>query len=441
MGCYMQLSKKTILLISIIALFLVLSYAMLAVQKVVSYTVSKKTVVSAVTATGVVNSENDVSINPAVTARIVSINAKVGQSVKKGQILAVLDSGDPAGKLEAARGELYTAQYQLKNLQTQPRQQEAEISRARVEQIRAQMNSLVDDYESAQLDYQNNLSEESRLKTLYLQGAVSYRDYEKSLYARLTTGERVNSLKRRLDANKASLREAQANLSLTESGTKKEQIQSARGQVRTAKGNIESAESDYGDYFVRAPEDAVIVEKFLKQGEVTSPTNPIFRMIKLSSVYLNVEIEESQVGKIHIGQPVDIIFDAYPRQIFKGRLYLIKRKVDNVTGNFEVRVSIYNPQRLPVLVGMTADANIITEKIPSAIVIPLEFVNTSNSKSYVFVKNANTAKKVAIDTVDFDNQKVLVLSGLKSGDVLLKPAGRNTIKPGGPVRIVERFSY
>lgn len=440
MGCYMQLSKKTILLISIIALFLVLSYATLTVQKVVSYAVSKKTVFSAVTATGVVHSENDVSINPAVTARIVTINAKVGQSVKKGQILAVLDSGNPVGKLEAAKGELYTTQYQLKNLQTQPRPQEREIARAKVEQMRAQMNSLVDDYESAQLDYQNNLSEESRLKTLYQQGAVSYRDYEKSLYARLTTRERVNSLKQKLDANIESLKEAQANLSLTESGPKKEQIQAAKGQVMSAKGNIVSAKSDYSDYFVRAPEDAVIVEKYLKQGEVTSPSNPIFRMIKLSSVYLNVEIEESQVGKIRIGLPVDIIFDAFPRQIFKGRLYLIKRKVDNVTGNFEVRVSINNPNRLPILVGMTADANIITERIPSAIVIPSEFLNTNNSKSYVFVKSANTAKRVAVDSVDFDNQQVLVLSGLKSGDVLLKSAGRNAIKPGSPVRIVERFS-
>ncbi|MFH0703238.1 MAG: efflux RND transporter periplasmic adaptor subunit [bacterium] len=429
--------RKKFLIIVIIIFLLIISITwwFLGRIEVKTYKIEKQDAIKGITVTGTVESRHDIQLAASVTGKIREIKFHEGDFVQKGQILAFLDNKEASGNLISAKGQLETSQAQLKNLETEPRYQQIAIARAKIEETKQNIGVLQQNLKRTQLQLQDAISEESRLSKLYQQGAVSYRDYEKSVFAKTELEASVNGTKNQIQASNAQLNQTKQNLDLIIEGVKTEEIQAAQGQVQVAQGGIESTSGRLDNYILKAPISGYITQKILDKGEVASPTSPILRLVNPKSLYISAQVEENELKDIKTGQSAFIIFDAYPDRTFISKVIEILRDVNPITGTFEAKFNIPADKNLPVIVGMTSDITVVVQELKDTIIIPSEFISTKDKKQFVYKKTGNRAEKTFVEIITFDNNRTRVLKGLKQGDIILKGLDNKKIKPNDRIKI------
>lgn len=272
-----------------------------------------------------------------------------------------------------------------------------EAAKARVKTAEAQLKRERVELEDAILD-------EKRYKKLYELGAVSKREYEERELRRERLEEIVI-----LD---------------------KKQIDVAEGELGSIKATLEL-------YTIRASVSGIIADKFISTGDLVSPQQPLFRLVSPEDIYLSVEVEEDELDEVELGQNALVIFDAYPEKVFEGKIFLISRQVNPLTGTFEARITKPDENKFKVLVGMTLDATIILEEFQDVMIIPADFVEIEQNKSYVYKNVGSFALRNEIESKIFDNNRVIVTKGLNVGDVILKRVGTGKLKDNQKVKIKE----
>lgn len=428
-----------ILVLIIIFLFFLVFFIFSGGVEVQAYKVQKENAVQGVTVTGIVRSDHDIQLAASITAKINEIRFKEGDFVKKGQILAILDSAETLGNLVSAKGQLVSAQAQVKNLETEPRYQQAEIARTQVSEALANVNLQRNDLARTKIQLQDASSDAARLLKLYQEGAVSFRDYEKAANIKTEAQRAVNISERQLETQEAKLSQTRENLNLILAGTKPEQIKIAEGQVETAQGGIQSVLGKFNNYIIKAPVPGYITLKILDKGEVATPSTPILRLVMPKSIYISAQVEENKLKNLKTGQTAYVVFDAYPAETFIGCITEVLHDVDPITGTFIAKIHVQDKKGKPVLVGMTSDATIVTQEIKNAVIIPREFIFTKNKKQYVFRKYGNEAKQVFINSATFDNNRAVVITGLNPGDVIVKGYGSREVTPNRKIKIKEYY--
>jgi len=429
-------SKKFMLISALmVAFFLFLLAWTFGKIKVEAFRIKRIDSTKGVTITGTVQSPEDVGIEASFTAKIKKMLVDKGYFVKKGQILSILDKQEVIGNLITSEGQLESSKAQVKNLETEPRIQQANIAKSQLEENQNNINVTQQELIKTKVQLKDALSDETRNLKLYQEGAVSFRDYEKTANLRKELQAGVESINQQIQAAKSRLNQAKQNLSLILAGTKSEQIEAAKAQVKSAVGGIQSTEGRLDNYTIRAPFNGYIAQKIMDVGEVTSTTSPIMRLIKPDNLYINAQVEENQMKDIQLGQNAIIVFDAYPGEMFTGEVFLVSKNVDPITGTFDVRIRLPIIKNRPIVVGMTSDVTVITKKIQKGIIIPAEFVSIQNKKKYVFVKKGNTAVKTYIDCYKFSNDKFIVTKGLKENAIIVKSLDTKKLHPNDRVKI------
>ena len=436
----MKFKVKKFLIPAIIIILLIVFGLIFRLGKVdaEAYKIKRENAVKGITATGTVRSNQDISLSSSVVAEIREIRFKEGDFVKKGQVLALLNNSQAEGNVTSAEGQLDTASAQLRNLETEPRVQNVEIARAQVREIRQNVEALSNQLEQNRIQLSDIQSEESRLRHLYEQGAVSFREYERTKNQRAQIQQTVSVSTNQIQLQQARLTQARQNLSLTLAGPKTEQIQAAQGQVITARGGTQSAEGLLDNYTLRAPISGYVTQKLLDKGEIASSTSSVLRMVAPDSIYLAAEIEETQLQDIKAGQTAFSIFDAYPAKAFKSSVYEVIKDVNPISGTFIAKVRIPYTG-LPVMAGMTADITIVVREIKNIVIIPTEFIQIQNKKQYVYKKIGNKSKKTYINAIIFDNNRSQVLSGLNTNDVIVKGYNGKKLKDDKKIKIKEYY--
>jgi len=110
--------------------------------------------------------------------------------------------------------------------------------------------------------------------------------------------------------------------------------------------------------------------------------------------------------------------------------------VNPATGTFETKLT-YPDKPVKLKVGMTLDATIITNKFKNIIIIPTDYIIQKKNETYVFKKFKFWAIKAPIKVENFDNNRTEVISGLKTGDIILKSIEKNKLKNYKHIKITD----
>ena len=225
----------------------------------------------------------------------------------------------------------------------------------------------------------------------------------------------------------ASLQEAQDNLTLLERGSREEAIALAEAQVQEAAAQLELALVRQEDTVVRAPFTGTITQKFATVGAFVTPTTSASDAASATStaivaladgLEILAEVPEVDIGQIRVGQRVDVVADAYPGDVFEGRVQLVAPEAvveQNVT-SFQVRVALVTGlDRL--LSGMNVDATFVGDEIENGLVVPTVAIVTIDGETGVLVPGDGDRirfRSIAIgSSVDRETQ---VLEGLEAGE-------------------------
>lgn len=360
--------------------------------------VAASTIVETVSATGKIQPEIEVKLSSMVSGEIIALNVKEGQVVKKGDLLVKINP------------DLYTSGL--------------ERSVANLSGTKAGLVQSEASFKEAKANYERN-------KTLYDKGVISKSDWDKAI----STYEVAKATK-----------------------------QNAYYNVQSASASVTEARDNLGRTTIYAPADGTISVLNVELGERVLGTQQmagteLLRVANLNNMEVEVDVNENDIVKIKIGDEANVEVDAYLKKKFKGIVTSISNSAsttltsDQVT-NFKVKVRIVKESYQDLLEGkpaayspfrpgMTATVDIITTTKNNVLAVPISSVVVKsdttavtefkvddpnekktapkNDKKFecVFVKVGDKAKIRVIKTGIQDDTNIEVMSGLKSGDVVI----------------------
>jgi len=167
---------------------------------------------------------------------------------------------------------------------------------------------------------------------------------------------------------------------------------------------------------VRAPFAGEIVERVAVRGELVEPGRKLFTLADRSVMWAMLNIPETALGRVRLGQSVELRFDSFPEQVFTGELTWISAEVDERSRMVRARAEVLNPDRV-LKARMFARARLLTRSPEGALLLPANAVQQVDGRTIVFVKieeDLFEARGVRIGARLDD--RVEILAGLQTGE-------------------------
>jgi HlyD family secretion protein len=350
--------------------------------------VEKGDLAKSVVATGKVTPITKVEVKCKASGIVKKLLVDAGDNVKKGQLLAQLDKVEIEAQVEQSRAAVESAEASLTS-------SEADYERAKVDAEGPDVPLLKRAYDRA-----IGMAKEGVVSTSALEDAE--KAYELAL-------------------NKQNVSKAQATVL-------KAKIAQSRGQLGQDRANLKQLEEQLSYTDIQSPIDGVVLSRDVEMGDAVSSilvlgssATLVMTLGDTSSVYVKGKVDESDIGRVYLGQPARIKVESFKDKTFNGVVTKISPmgvEKDNVT-TFEVRVSINNPGG-ELKAEMTANAEIILEEHKNVLQIPEgSIIYDKDKKASVEVPDTGAKdgkKKVAVNIGISNGAKTELLSGLKEGD-------------------------
>ena len=353
--------------------------------------VEKGDLAKSVVATGKIEPITKVEIKSKASGIVKRLLADAGDTVKVGQVLAELDKEEIQARVNAARAELGGFEANL-------HASEADLERSKVDARGPDVPMLQRAYD--------------RAKRMASEGVVSQ--------AALDDAQKNFEMA----VNKQDL--ARANQVVS-----KAKLMQAQAQVTQSRANLAQFEEQYRNSTIVAPIDGVVLSRDVEVGDAVSSilvlgssATLIMTLGDTHEVFVKGKVDESDVGKVYLGQNARIKVESFKDKTFTGKVTKISpmgAEKDNVT-TFEVRVSIDNSKGELKAV-MTANAEIILEEHKGVLIIPEgSLIYDKDKKASVEVpdpKAKDGKRKVAVAVGISNGAKTELLSGLKENDQVI----------------------
>ncbi len=350
--------------------------------------VEKGDLAKSVVATGKVTPITKVEVKSKASGIVKKLMVDYGDRVKKGQLLAQLDKVEIEAQVEQSKAGLEAAEANLASSQ-------ADSERAKVDAEGPDVPPLKRAYDRATGMAKDGIVSASQLD-----------DAEKNYTMAVN---KQNVAKAQVTVLKAKIAQAQAN-------------------VAQDKANLKQLEEQLSYTDIVSPIDGIVLSRDVQMGDAVSSilvlgssATLVMTLGDTSEVYVKGKVDESDIGKVYLGQRARIKVESFKDKTFDGKVTKISPmgvEKDNVT-TFEVRVSIQNPGG-ELKAEMTANAEIILEEHKNVLQIPEgAILYDKDKKASVEVPNPKGKEgkdKLAVNIGISNGAKTEVLSGLKEGD-------------------------
>jgi RND family efflux transporter MFP subunit len=202
----------------------------------------------------------------------------------------------------------------------------------------------------------------------------------------------------------------------------------ARNELDTARASLARMRKQNEEMVLYAPEAGRIIKRDGEVGQVFPAGQALFWMACCAPLRVSVEVDEEDIPQVKPGQKVLIRADAYPDKVLEGTVAEITPKGDPVARSFRVRIRL--PADTPLLIGMTADCNIIARETPDALLVPAAAVDDGK----VWLVRRGKVEQRAVVTGVSGNDWTEIKSGLTARDTIVA-APDDRLKPGRGVKV------
>lgn len=418
-----------------------------------------------VTASGTVRAGSTYQVRPKSAGTVTEVLVKVGDPVRKGQVLVRLDQTDALENLQEARDSLAVAEAKLAQAQAQaklaPTQSRLQVEQARtnllnaeakltqlkagakpqdVEQARAQVSQ-------AQLSLDNARKEYERYRSLFENGAVTRQQLDNAENKYLTAIESLKSAEQRLEsllaspdpeevaAAEAAVAQARTNLRIAEENAEtsdaQQQVLTAKAQVAQARNAVKAAERYLGDTRMTSPIDGAVVDVSTQPGDLVGQSSVLVVVADLEDLEIVANVDETDVHEVRAGQLAEVKADSLPGRVFHGVVESVAEQGKTISSvvYFEVVIRVNDDSKV-LKAGMTADVDIIAERRGNVLVIPNAALEERRGRLMARTLDENGApffKRVELGISDGTITEVI--SGLEAGEMVA--VRRSSAAPAG----------
>lgn len=252
----------------------------------------------------------EIKVGAEISGRLREVPVEEGQRVRRGQVIAAVENGDYRARVASAEAQLARVEAELRRVVNGARGQERGEAWAAVKEAEAVMDSAQ--------------SELARRQRLARDGDISREEAERA--------------ERQYQVAKAKYEAMSQRHSLVDAGAREEDRARAEAEVALARANLAEARALLDKTFIRSPVTGVVLRKHLKAGELVlaspgAPGTPIITVADNSALRVRVDVDETDVGKLHVGQRAYVTAEAYGDRKFYGRVV----RVGEVLGRKNVR--------------------------------------------------------------------------------------------------------
>ncbi|MEL6439487.1 MAG: efflux RND transporter periplasmic adaptor subunit [Cyanobacteria bacterium J06621_8] len=371
---------------------------------------------------GTVSAFESTPVMPQIAGlQIIEIMAEQGDFVNQGQALAGLNSSILQAEKAEAEGAVQQAQARLEELKAGSRSEEIARAEFRVANVQSAIAEADSELELVRKRAEANTS-------LRAEGAISQDSLDEVL-------NQVRVAESRLAAAKANLREEQQALAQLRAGSRPETIAQAQAQLTQAQGRLQGIETRLENTTIRAPRSGIVASRSARVGQTTDTSEMLFSIIQDGRLELRLLVPETLIGKIKIGQSVQVTANNDPDLKLQGKVREIDPLIDNNSRQATVKVDL--PSETNLRPGMFLQAAINTDTNQGLAVPIASLLPQSDNKATAFVVQSDStvkAQTVALGDI-LSGERVEILSGLDAGDrlvlkgaVYLKDGDKVTIK-------------
>ena len=233
----------------------------------------------------------------------------------------------------------------------------------------------------------------------------------------------------------ASVAQAEAALANLLAGPTPEEIRAAEAEVAQAELALADAEEALAQATIGAPFDGVITAVYVTEGEIAS--GPVVELVDSGSLEVVLSVDEVDIGSFAVRQPARITLEAWPERAIESEIVAIAPSANNDSSalvTYDVRLA-YRADDLPTLIGLTANANLITAQRSDVLLVPNAAITPDRAagKYFVDVQQADGSFRQAEVSIGLrDDENTQITSGLTEGDVLQLVTSQPTENFGGP---------
>lgn len=210
-------------------------------------------------------------------------------------------------------------------------------------------------------------------------------------------------------------------------GVTKSQLDDIELALRNAETAVQQARRRVQDANIKAPISGIINQRLIEPGAFVSPGTPLFNIVDVSSLKLQVSANEQQVVNLKTGDRVKISSTVFPDKEFFGKINFIAPKADN-TLSYPVEVEVINIDANTLRAGMYATATFEFPKQEPQLMIPrTSFAGGVNSNQIFVLENKDTAKLRKVVSGRIIGEQVEILSGLEEGETIIVSGQINLI--------------
>jgi HlyD family secretion protein len=357
---------------------------------------------SLVSTNGKIEPVNNFEAHAPVATSVRRVLIKEGDAVKKGELLLVLDDAD-------ARAQAARAQTQLKAAQSDLSAAERGGSQEEVLALQAQLVKASTDRDTAQ----RNLD---ALKKLEQQGAASAGEVRTAQDALASADAQLTFLRQ-----KQTKRYSNAELAHVDA------------QRADAQATFDAAQDVLAKSNVRAPFDGIVYSLPAKQGGFVGAGDLLLQMADLRKVLVRTFVDEPDVGRLAVGDPIEITWDAVPGRVWRATVTSVPSTVKlRGSRNVGETTSIVDNKDLKLLPNINVGVTIVSAEHDNVLVVPREAVRMDDSKPYVLQVTGHELKRRDVNTSLSNLTQVEITHGLSANDVVAisswngKPIGDGT---------------
>ena len=336
-------------------------------------------------ASGYVVARRRATVSSKVTGKVVEVNVEEGQAVRKGQVLARLDDSQVRSSLNVAEAQLALARRGA--AEDQAKLREAELTR-------------------------------DRRAALVKEGVVG---------------------KAELDTAQSQVESLQARIAYSQE------------QILVSQSQVNARRTDLDDMVVRAPFDGVAISKDAQPGEMISPVSAgggftrtgICTIVDMSSLEVEVDVNESYINRVRPDQPVEAILDAYPDWRIPAHVITSVPSADRAKATVKVRIGFEQLDQR-ILPDMGVKVSFLSEPTPQSatpvaarLLVPKTALRKADGRDVVFVVKEDLAERRAVTVGGTDGDQVEIASGLQLGERVIID-GPATLADGSRVTVKER---
>ena len=258
-----------------------------------------------------------ISISSTVSGKIRLLPIREGEQIKKGQLIAQLREEDYQAKVDVAAGTVQSVNALLNEamadvlLVKEKTEKDVQRAEAVLSASQARLKEAEANMQLATLDFK-------RIGKLYKSNTISASEMDKVQAAYMLAQAGLEKAKEEINENRAKLKVARANIG--EVTLKQRRVESLKGKLKEATAELEAARLKLAHTTVTSPIDGVVAKKISNIGEVVSAGQPIAVIVDLNNIWVEANLEETQVEHVRLGQSVDLKVDAYPNTRFTGKV-------------------------------------------------------------------------------------------------------------------------